>query len=96
MEASLANVVEPGDVVLIGVNGYFGERLVDMAGRYGAEVQRLDKAWGEVFDLDELRAGVEKHRPAVLALVHAETSRERGSHWKASAICAANSTASCW
>jgi alanine-glyoxylate transaminase/serine-glyoxylate transaminase/serine-pyruvate transaminase len=74
MEASLANVVEPGDVVLIGVNGYFGERLVDMAGRYGAEVQRLDKAWGEVFDLDELRAGMEKHRPAVLALVHAETS----------------------
>lgn len=74
MEASLANTVEPGDTVLIGVNGYFGERLVDMAGRYGANVQRLDKAWGDVFTLDELRAGLEKHRPAVLALVHAETS----------------------
>ncbi|MFZ0545331.1 MAG: aminotransferase class V-fold PLP-dependent enzyme, partial [Candidatus Promineifilaceae bacterium] len=74
MEASLANMVEPGDVVLIGVNGYFGERLVDMAGRYGGQVERLDKAWGEVFSLAELRAGLEQYHPAVLALVHAETS----------------------
>jgi len=74
MEASLANSLEPGDVVLIGVNGYFGHRLMDMAGRYGAEVCRLDKTWGQVFSLEELRAGLEKHRPAVLALVHAETS----------------------
>ncbi len=74
MEATLANMVEPGDTVLVGVNGYFGERLVDMAGRYGAEVQRLDKPWGQVFALAELRAGLERHRPAILALVHAETS----------------------
>ncbi|MCI0393916.1 MAG: alanine--glyoxylate aminotransferase family protein [Chloroflexi bacterium] len=74
MEASLANTVEPGDVVLVGVNGYFGERLVDMAGRYGADVRRLEKEWGQTFTLDELRAGLEKHRPAILALVHAETS----------------------
>ena len=74
MEATLANLVEPGDVVLVGVNGYFGERLVDMAGRYGAEVRRLEKPWGEVFTLDELRQGIEEHRPAILALVHAETS----------------------
>jgi alanine-glyoxylate transaminase/serine-glyoxylate transaminase/serine-pyruvate transaminase len=74
MEASLANTVEPGDVVLVGVNGYFGHRLIDMAGRYGAEVSRLDKPWGQVFSLEELRAGLERHRPAILALVHAETS----------------------
>ncbi|HEX6383300.1 MAG TPA: alanine--glyoxylate aminotransferase family protein [Anaerolineae bacterium] len=74
MEASIANTVEPGDVVLVGVNGYFGGRLVDMASRYGAEVHQLDKPWGEVFTLEELRAGLEKYRPAVLALVHAETS----------------------
>ncbi len=74
MEASLANTVEAGDVVLVGVNGYFGERLCDMAGRYGGDVRRLEKPWGEVFSLDELRAGLETHRPAVLALVHAETS----------------------
>jgi alanine-glyoxylate transaminase/serine-glyoxylate transaminase/serine-pyruvate transaminase len=74
MEATLANVVEPGDVVLVGVKGYFGHRLVDMAGRYGAEVHKLMKPWGEVFSLEEIKAGLEKHRPTVLALVHAETS----------------------
>lgn len=74
MEATLANVVEPGDVVLVGVMGYFGNRLVDMAGRYGGDVRKLTKPWGEVFSLEELRKGLEEHRPAVLALVHAETS----------------------
>jgi alanine-glyoxylate transaminase/serine-glyoxylate transaminase/serine-pyruvate transaminase len=74
MEASLANTVEPGDVVLIGVNGYFGHRLMDMATRYGADVRQIEKPWGEIFSLDELRTGLEKNRPAILALVHAETS----------------------
>jgi alanine-glyoxylate transaminase/serine-glyoxylate transaminase/serine-pyruvate transaminase len=74
MEATLANAIEPGDAVLVGVKGYFGDRLVDMASRYGAEVQKLTKPWGEVFSLEEIKAGLEKHRPAVLALVHAETS----------------------
>lgn len=74
MEASLANTVEPGDRVLVGVAGYFGLRLVDMASRYGADVRRIEKPWGEVFSVDELRAGLAEHRPAILALVHAETS----------------------
>ncbi|UCG26014.1 MAG: alanine--glyoxylate aminotransferase family protein [Chloroflexota bacterium] len=74
MEASLANCVEPGDVVLVGIIGYFGERIAEMAGRYGADVRRIEKEWGAVFSLDELRAGLEEHRPAILALVHGETS----------------------
>ncbi|MEO1134788.1 MAG: alanine--glyoxylate aminotransferase family protein [Cyanobacteria bacterium J06639_1] len=74
MEATLANTIEPGDMVVIGVNGYFGHRLVDMAGRYGAEVKTLHQPWGKVFSLEELRAALETHRPAILALVHAETS----------------------
>jgi len=74
MEATLANSVEPGDVVVVGVNGYFGERLCDMASRYGADVRRMQKPWGEVFDLDEIGDALEMHRPAILALVHAETS----------------------
>jgi alanine-glyoxylate transaminase / serine-glyoxylate transaminase / serine-pyruvate transaminase len=74
MEATIANVTEPGDVVLIGVAGYFGNRLVDMAGRYGADVRTITKPWGQVFTLEELRTAVETHRPAILALVHAETS----------------------
>ncbi len=74
MEATLANLVEPGDSVLVGVNGYFGERMVDMAGRYGGVVHRMDKPWGESFDLDEIAAAMKAHRPKVLGLVHAETS----------------------
>jgi alanine-glyoxylate transaminase/serine-glyoxylate transaminase/serine-pyruvate transaminase len=74
MEATLANSIEPGDVVLIGVAGYFGNRLVDMAGRYGADVRSISKPWGEVFSLDELKNAMEEHRPRILCLVHAETS----------------------
>jgi alanine-glyoxylate transaminase / serine-glyoxylate transaminase / serine-pyruvate transaminase len=74
MEATIANSVEPGDKVLIGVAGYFGNRLVDMAGRYGAEVHTITKPWGQVFSLTELRTAMETHRPRILALVHAETS----------------------
>ncbi|MFB2978807.1 alanine--glyoxylate aminotransferase family protein [Microseira sp. BLCC-F43] len=74
MEATIANATSPGDVVLVGVAGYFGNRLVDMAGRYGADVQKITKPWGEVFSLEELRTAVETYRPAILALVHAETS----------------------
>ncbi|PPS43900.1 alanine--glyoxylate aminotransferase family protein [Chroococcidiopsis sp. TS-821] len=74
MEATIANSVAPGDVVLIGVSGYFGNRLVDMAGRYGGDVRTITKPWGQVFSLEELRTAVETHRPAILALVHAETS----------------------
>jgi alanine-glyoxylate transaminase/serine-glyoxylate transaminase/serine-pyruvate transaminase len=74
MEAAFANVVEPGDRVLVGVNGYFGRRMVDIAGRYGADVRCLEAGWGEAFTPDEIRAGLEAHRPRVLALVHAETS----------------------
>jgi alanine-glyoxylate transaminase / serine-glyoxylate transaminase / serine-pyruvate transaminase len=74
MEATLANSVEPGDVVLVAVKGYFGHRLVDMAGRYGADVRQIMRPWGEAFSLPELRAALEAHRPKILAIVHAETS----------------------
>jgi alanine-glyoxylate transaminase/serine-glyoxylate transaminase/serine-pyruvate transaminase len=74
MEASLCNFIEPGDEVVIGVNGYFGERLCDMAGRYGANVRRLDKAWGEVFSPEEIEAELKRKPAKIVALVHAETS----------------------
>lgn len=74
MEATMANSVEPGNVVLVGAIGYFGHRLIDMAGRYGGDVRKMTKPWGEVFNIAEIRQGLETHRPSVLALVHAETS----------------------
>ena len=74
MEAALANTIEPGDEVLICVNGYFGLRLADMAGRYGAEVETIHRPWGEVFTADEVRAALEKRPAKIVAVVHAETS----------------------
>lgn len=74
MEAALCNFIESGDRVLIAVNGYFGERLCDMAIRYGAQVDRLDRSWGQVFELDEIENALSQHPYKLLALVHAETS----------------------
>ena len=50
MEAAFVNVVEPGDVVVVGVNGVFGERMCDVAGRCGAEVVRVEAEWGRALD----------------------------------------------
>ena len=57
MEAALCNFIEPGDPVLVGVNGYFSERIYDIATRYGAEVQRLENPWGQVFELEDIEQG---------------------------------------
>jgi alanine-glyoxylate transaminase/serine-glyoxylate transaminase/serine-pyruvate transaminase len=74
MEAALSNFIEPGDHVLIGVIGYFGERMVEMAERYGAKVDRLDVAWGEVLETEVVAEALKKERYKLLALVHGETS----------------------
>jgi alanine-glyoxylate transaminase/serine-glyoxylate transaminase/serine-pyruvate transaminase len=74
MEATLANTVEPGDKVLVAVMGYFGLRLADMAGRYRAEVVTIEQPWGEAFSYEEIEQALIAHRPAILAMVHAETS----------------------
>ncbi len=74
MEATIANVVEPGDKVLVAVNGYFGNRLVDMASRYKADVITIEKNWGEAFSLEEIENALITHKPSLFAIVHAETS----------------------
>ncbi len=74
MEATIANIIEPGETFLVGINGYFGNRLVDMASRYQAKVRAIDKPWGEAFSLDDIEAALIKYKPSVFALVHAETS----------------------
>ena len=72
MEASFVNFVRPGDVVVVGVNGVFGERMCDVAGRLGADVVRVESAWGEPLDPSRLTSA--HPAPAMIALVHAETS----------------------
>jgi alanine-glyoxylate transaminase/serine-glyoxylate transaminase/serine-pyruvate transaminase len=74
MEACLVNLIEPGDRVVVCVAGFFGQRLVEVAGRCGGVVTTLEQRWGEVFDLDRIRETLGKVRPKLLAIVHAETS----------------------
>ncbi len=74
MEAAIANMVEPGDSVLVCVNGYFGARIAEMVKIYGGDVRIIERPWGEVFPGEEVQE-VLRMRPAqVVALVHAETS----------------------
>ena len=57
MEATFANLVEPGDAVLVGCNGYFGERMIDMATRYGAQTHRVDQGVGPGLYLSRITRG---------------------------------------
>ena len=74
METCFVNLVEPGDKVVLCVAGYFGTRMVDVAGRCGAELTVMNGPWGEPFELDAIRETLKKVRPKVLGIVHAETS----------------------
>lgn len=74
METCLLNLIEPGDKVVVASMGYFGNRMVEIASRTGCELTVLKADWGKAFDLNELRDAVQKVKPKVLALVHAETS----------------------
>jgi alanine-glyoxylate transaminase / serine-glyoxylate transaminase / serine-pyruvate transaminase len=72
MEAAFVNLVSAGDPVVVGVNGLFGERMCEVAGRVGADVVRVEAPWGQPLDAAELVAA--HPHPSVIALVHAETS----------------------
>lgn len=72
METAFVNFVRPGDPVVIGVNGVFGERMCEVADRLGADVTRVEAPWGQPIDAEEL---AQAHPdPSIIALVHAETS----------------------
>jgi alanine-glyoxylate transaminase / serine-glyoxylate transaminase / serine-pyruvate transaminase len=72
MEAAFVNTVSPGDVVVIAVNGLFGQRMCDVAGRCGAEVVAVEHEWGTPVDVERVLAA--HPDPAIIAAVHAETS----------------------
>lgn len=73
MEAAVCNVIEPGDRMVVCVNGVFGTRMCDVAARCGAEVLRVEKPWGSVFDPDDLKPALAQG-PKVVGIVMAETS----------------------
>ena len=72
MEAAFVNTVHPGDVVVVAVNGLFGQRMCDVAGRCGAEVIPVEHEWGQPVDVERVLGAHDA--PAIIAAVHAETS----------------------
>ena len=74
MEACVANLVEPGDRVLVGVCGFFGDRIRQMAERQGAEVTLVETEWGRPIEPERIEAELKKQSFKLTALVHAETS----------------------
>jgi alanine-glyoxylate transaminase/serine-glyoxylate transaminase/serine-pyruvate transaminase len=74
METCVVNLIEPGDRAVVCAKGFFGQRMVEVAGRAGAAVTVLEKPWGQVFDLDQVRDALKRVRPKVLGIVQAETS----------------------
>jgi alanine-glyoxylate transaminase/serine-glyoxylate transaminase/serine-pyruvate transaminase len=87
MEAAVSNFVEPAAKLAVFANGYFSDRLTEMAKRQGANVVRFEKAWGETYTDDEARDFIQRETPEVVAYVHAETST--GALQSGKAICAA-------
>lgn len=75
MEASFVNFVEPGDTAVVGVNGFFAERMTDVASRCGATVIRIEEEWGKIVEPEKIiRAMEENSKAKICAVVHAETS----------------------
>lgn len=87
MEAAVSNFVEPGMKCAVFANGFFCDRITEMAKRHGANVVRLEKPWGEIFSEEEAREFIRREKPQLVAYVQAETST--GALQPGDAICAA-------
>src|SRR5438309_2175004 len=75
MEFCFVNLIEPGDDVIIGVNGVFGTRMCDVAERCGAKVTKVEAPWGRIIDPQQIADALKKvSRPKFVVIVHAETS----------------------
>ena len=85
MEASLTNLIEPGDGVLVCVNGVFGGRMCDIVERLGGSLTKIERPWGEVFDAEEIEQALAADPDIeIVSIVHAETST--GAHQPLSEI----------
>src|SRR6266700_3701256 len=74
METCVVNLIEPGDKMVVCVNGVFGGRMADVAGRASAQVTTIERPFGEVFSPDQIAEAVGRVKPKVVGIVHAETS----------------------
>ena len=102
MEAAVCNVVEPGDEVVVGIHGFFGQRLAEIVERHGGTALRVEVDFGQVVGTDQIAAALDAHPNAkMVAVVHGETSsgvgqpledigklvRERGKIFLVDTVC---------
>jgi alanine-glyoxylate transaminase / serine-glyoxylate transaminase / serine-pyruvate transaminase len=74
MEAAMANLIEPGDPVIVCINGLFGTRMAEIARRCGGQVRIVEAPWGKPVDPDDVRRAAREVHPRVISAVHGETS----------------------
>jgi alanine-glyoxylate transaminase/serine-glyoxylate transaminase/serine-pyruvate transaminase len=74
METCVVNLIEPGDKMVVCVNGVFGGRMADVAERAGAVVTKIEKPYGEIIPAAAIQEAVDRVKPKVVGIVHAETS----------------------
>jgi alanine-glyoxylate transaminase/serine-glyoxylate transaminase/serine-pyruvate transaminase len=74
MEFCFVNLIQPGDEVVVGVNGVFGNRMVDVAERCGAKVTKVESPWGRIIEPQQIAQELKGRKPKLIAIVHAETS----------------------
>jgi alanine-glyoxylate transaminase/serine-glyoxylate transaminase/serine-pyruvate transaminase len=74
METTVANLVEPGDPVLVCVNGFFSQRIAEIARRNGGQVTVINRPWGEIFSAADIRDALAKNPAKIVGIVQAETS----------------------
>jgi alanine-glyoxylate transaminase/serine-glyoxylate transaminase/serine-pyruvate transaminase len=75
MEAGVANLIEPGERAVVCICGFFGDRIAEMASRYGAEVTRVEAESGRIIEPEAVEVALKAAgRTKLVAIVHAETS----------------------
>src|SRR5438874_13723108 len=74
MEVAVVNVIEPGDAVVVCINGVFGGRMRDIIERAGGKPVVVEAKWGEAIDVNKIETALKSSKPRALALVHAEPS----------------------
>lgn len=78
MEAAIANLLEPGETIVVGNIGIWGQRVTDLSDRYGAKVVNLEVAAGTTLPFDTIKKSLEEHKPAVLFVCQGDSST--GAH----------------
>jgi len=74
METSLVNFIEPGDRVLVCINGLFGQRMADIVERCGGDLEVVEAEWGRIIEPDQVEQALAKRPAKIVSIVHAETS----------------------